>query len=460
MIAWGFAHAISDSDMEIKLNKIYPQKDGSFSRGYIGLNSGGISGSTSPVTTDTQWANFKSRYLVQSPMGKVAVDDGFKFGKAALKPGILNAAKNGFKGLTGGVPGLVGQIIGTIVLNEMISKGFQWMDDAKNYYKTPTPDANSNKIPSDKWSLTRQYCGTSYNNGPSDWATYYGALVYQTWPYTPGYYIYCSYTASWLVAGYYKPTSGYYLGSTAPDCPSGYTFTSNTCMPGSRPATVDDVETAVNNAIDAKWPQIAQGAVDDGEVIQVPKTTVINVPTQEPMYPPPQVTTTTGTDANGNPVTKVKTTQPKVVADPGTTVADPIKTKTSEDSTTQTRTCDQTGANCSTKTDTESTSPKTDKPDDMFCAINPSSVACLDVGSLPSSGDLPTQTVNIPFNQVSFSLPTTCPAPIPIVTHRGTYQFSFEFICQYAAGIRYLFLLVCSIGAYFIVAGSLQRKTA
>lgn len=424
--------------MELKLNRIYQQPDGSFTRGYQGSNSG-VRGTPSPVTTDTSWANFKSRYMVPSKMGLVPVDDGFKFGKATLLPGIKNAAKNGFKYLAGGIPGMVGSLVGTLVVNEMMNKGFQWMDDAQQYYKQQTlPDAYSNG----EWPEAQAKCA---------------AIGWKWWRFKPA-----GQTASFTCCISWNPycdNGPIYYTSSLSTCPVGYTRSGGTCTAGTAPMTQAELDAAIQAAVDAKWPQIAQAAVDDGEVLEVPKNTQITVPTQEPMYPPPSVTTTTGTDQNGNPVTKVTTSQPKVTAKPGTTIADPIKTLVENTSTTETRTCDSAGANCTTKTETTSTSPSETPPNEDPCALNPEILGCLKVGTPPSS-QLPTQTYNIPFNQVSFSLPTTCPASIPFNTHLGTYQFSFEYICQYAAGIRYLFLLVCSIGAYFIVAGSLQRKTA
>lgn len=98
--------------------------------------------------------------------------------------------------------------------------------------------------------------------------------------------------------------------------------------------------------------------------------------------------------------------------------------------------------------------------DDGTC--KPGTVGCMKSGT-PSDGTLPKADVQVgilaPGNMSGFAIGNSCPPPLTFAMFGGTHSISFSMLCDHAAWIKPIVMLLASLTALFIVYGAITGKT-
>jgi len=93
------------------------------------------------------------------------------------------------------------------------------------------------------------------------------------------------------------------------------------------------------------------------------------------------------------------------------------------------------------------------------CEKNPKAVGCAELGDVPNADDIGKKDIPIVFTPVAIPENATCPAPINFTV--GGHHMSLDYapLCQYAAGIRPVFLAMAYLSAALIMIGGIRENS-
>lgn len=105
-----------------------------------------------------------------------------------------------------------------------------------------------------------------------------------------------------------------------------------------------------------------------------------------------------------------------------------------------------------------STTPKNDEllPESDLCKLHPDILACQGMGDIQESDPFKIPQITNPTAwQPDNFLPTSavCPAPKTTVIMGKSYEFTYDWLCQFAEQIKYLMIALASIMAGYIILG-------
>lgn len=180
-----------------------------------------------------------------------------------------------------------------------------------------------------------------------------------------------------------------------------------------------------------------------------------------PTTPPPPgalppVTTTTTTATVTNPDNSTTTTNTVNNPDSSQTITTTVTDPNGNKSTTvqQVPPPDKPTADqfCQNNPDAEVCKKKSE------CEKNPKAVGCAELGDTPAAEDILKRDIPITFNPVSIPENATCPAPINLNIAGHNIPIDYDPICQFAAGIRPVFLAVAYLSAALIMIGGIREN--
>jgi hypothetical protein len=176
----------------------------------------------------------------------------------------------------------------------------------------------------------------------------------------------------------------------------------------------------------------------DGIIIEINDVPLTNPSTNPSTDPSTNPSTNPATDPATNPSTNPST-------NPATDPATNPSTNPATDPATNPSTSPSTNPN----NDTPGQNPNQSQDKD-FCEKHPDSLACLPPGSL--SDQVPKNTVPLNFSPEPVSLPSGCPADIPVLGQ----ALSFAPACQAMEMLRPFVIGAASLIAGFILVGAFR----
>jgi len=91
------------------------------------------------------------------------------------------------------------------------------------------------------------------------------------------------------------------------------------------------------------------------------------------------------------------------------------------------------------------------------CVTNPNSIACWESGDELIADDILTQEITFDYSPVSLSSNDSCPAPSSFMISDTPVSISFQPLCDFGSGLKYLIMAIAAFtGAYIIVGGVKQ----
>lgn len=86
------------------------------------------------------------------------------------------------------------------------------------------------------------------------------------------------------------------------------------------------------------------------------------------------------------------------------------------------------------------------------CIQNPGRISCMEAGSPAQADTMDKKTKAFSLPSISFTSSTACPAPLPFTVFARSYSISYQPLCDGAALVRPVFLLLAAFAAAFILA--------
>lgn len=387
------------------------------------------------------------------------VTDSYKIPMNPLVDAAKKGAERGFKGLRGGIPGVVGMVAGGLIMDALVEEGLQWYDENQQW----------NKMEQTGFATQCDVAGgpacssyTYYMHTSGLVFAYVGAQKVLSIPTASEFLYYANkYLPSWkgpfnFQGCTFVPAGGYtqctVVGSS--DTYNSRLTHYNTSKPvyaepkTAVPLTEAQLNDAIKRAIESSMLPFVDALQQDGTPIElddgIQATTVGDAAISQP-----KTTTSTQINPDGSRIIENKTS---------TFTATPVGTGTiGGDITLDTDTTTQTTINSCTadgvcdvteKTETESnTKPQSD------CEKNPDSALCTGLGDIPDS-DIPENEKRVSFTPHTFNIGSACPAPVTFTVRDSLYSISYKPICDFAGYIRALVLISAVIAAYFICFGT------
>jgi len=231
-------------------------------------------------------------------------------------------------------------------------------------------------------------------------------------------------------------------------------------------------EKALASQIAAKsgWPSVAadiynavqtdnakQKVLTQAEVVPLDSTVTVTAPAVQTA--PQVVKTATITNADGTTSTVTETATSTVTPQiSGTGTLSNLPTVTPDVSTViKTTTVNNTTNNTTTNTTTVSDTAQPAQ-DSGLCSLFPNIAACQELGSAPTADTVPTSDATPSITSVAFSSSASCPAPISFSLGRfgGSQSIDWTPFCNWAAGVRAIFLALATIATAWIFMESLK----
>ncbi|MDC7706739.1 virulence factor TspB C-terminal domain-related protein [Vogesella indigofera] len=401
---------------------------------------------------------------MEAQMTSPRVTDHYKVPINPLVDAAKKGAERGFKGLRGGIPGVVGAIAGGIVMDALVEEGLQWYDENQQWKKMEQAgfatrcDVAGNPACS----------GYAYFSPTSGFMyTKYGSVKLLSVPLAAEVLsvansslpsLYGPYTLQGCVDN--NPTSWSTDCTVVGNAPNRVYATRishyNTTKPkyaepkSPVPLTEAQLNDAIKRAIESSMLPFVSGMQQDNTPIElddsIQATTVGDAAISQP-----KTTTSTQINPDGSRIIENKTS---------TFTATPVGTGTiGGDITLNTDTTTQTTINSCTadgvceiteKTETETETETEVKSD---CEKNPSALSCVGLGDIPNA-DIPANEKRFSLTPHTFNMTAACPAPVQFTVRNQLYSVSYQPICDFAGFIKALVLISAVVSAYFICFGT------
>jgi len=265
------------------------------------------------------------------------------------------------------------------------------------------------------------------------------------------------------------------IGSgTNNQCASGYTYNLSTGVCDgvtTDPTPYVDAQTLASEiASKSGWPSKAgdiynavqtdnakQKLLTQAEVVPLDSTVTVTAPAVQTA--PQVVKTATITNADGTTSTVTETATSTVTPQiSGTGTLSNLPTVTPDVSTViKTTTVNNTTNNTTTNTTTVSDTAQPAQ-DSGLCSLFPNIAACQELGAAPTADTVPTSDATPSITSVAFSSSASCPAPISFSLGRfgGSQSIDWTPFCNWAAGVRAIFLALATIATAWIFMESLK----
>lgn len=184
----------------------------------------------------------------------------------------------------------------------------------------------------------------------------------------------------------------------------------------------------------------------------------------QPTPGPVNTPTTTTTTSTWNPTTDQTTSTTTTTQDSAqqvstttniTNVTNTTNTSTVINNSTTTTTITNTTTNtplAPPKVETEEKPLESKDP----CDAAPDRVACLKLGDPPAAEKLTTKTTAVSVVAATFASSSACPAPIEMTAFNRQYLLPYTPICEKLAAVKYLVVLMGTMAAAMILAGSFK----
>lgn len=389
------------------------------------------------------------------------VTDMYKVPINPLVDAAKKGAERGFKGLRGGIPGVVGMVAGGLIMDALVNEGLQWYEQEQLWKKLEqTGLATKCDVTGGPSCSQYQYFTSSegfmsaglvkFLSFPTVSEIEYHAnnkLQSSRGPYT---FTHC--TSLMGTSPVYKNC---YVVGNQPSYVYGTRINFyNTTKPAYEepktpvPITEAQLNDAIRRAIEGSAMPFVNAMQQDGTPIElddsIQATTVGDAALSQP-----KTTTSTQINPDGSRVTENKTSVSTLTPVGTGTIGGDITLDIETETKTTTNICDATGlCDVTEKTETESnTKPQSD------CEKNPESVLCTGLGDIPNA-DIPENEKRVSLTPHTFNIGSTCPAPVTFTVRDSLYSISYQPICDFAGYIRALVLISAVIAAYFICFGT------
>lgn len=387
------------------------------------------------------------------------VTDTYKVPINPLVDAAKRGAQRGFKGLRGGVPGVVGAVAGGLLMDILIEQGLKWNDE-NNGWDSQVQSAAPTKCDTAGFPSCSDYKYYQFNSGfgmstlccghllsiPSP--SYIESLARSSIPSQFGPFKFKEY-----IYGPYNYVEVVVEGN-APSILYGARFLSyNDSKPSYSepkdyaPITDSQLNDAIKRAIESSMLPFVDALQQDGTPIEVDESTQA-ITVGDAAISQPKTTTSTQINPDGSRTTENKTTT--LIATPvGTgTIGGDIGVSIEEQTQITTNNCAADGT-CDV---TEKTETKTDAPVSE-CQPNSTDLKCAGLGDPPDS-DIPSSQKNVSLTPYAFNMTAVCPAPVQFTVRNQLYSVSYQPICDFAGFIKALVLISAVVTAYFICFGT------
>jgi len=171
----------------------------------------------------------------------------------------------------------------------------------------------------------------------------------------------------------------------------------------------------------------------------------------------PQVTTGVKIIPNADGSTSTETTKQTTTFTPsktGSTVAD-ADIIAKESTVTTITTVNNTTNNTTTTTNTTTPPGAADTPESDLCKLHPDALACQKLGDIPTQEVIPNEDkqVNLTPDTGWGASDAACPAPRVMTLQGRSIPFEFDLYCQFARGVRPLFIGFVFLSAALMLVG-------